>query len=213
MIPFPYEDTPEFISRKGAIQAHYLQEVPGRHASPTEEKKFEACCTKLLRLAELHWDFLRARPMSKLERRDQLREAVRRECLPMMGTLGRLYPPLEIYRDSFLKEMAGNRGRKTANPGRGPSPERAEAISTPANSAELDLGPSRKGDPTLLGGETAVSFKVADAFLGITSRARQKAVKGNKLDVIGKGHFKMITVESLLRYVGAFQLKPNHHEP
>lgn len=200
MIPFPYENTNEFIRAKAAIQDRFLQVIPGRHANPTEEKKLEAYCNRLRELAELHRHCLRARDMSEIEHLNLLCEGIERECRQMFGTAGPLYPQLEICRDSLLREMAGNRSRKAANPSKAPSRRSAKAKSIPATSGELDSGPSRKGDPELLGDETVVLLSVADQFLGITSRGRQKAVKAGKLDIVGFGQGKKVTVESLLRY-------------
>jgi hypothetical protein len=59
---------------------------------------------------------------------------------------------------------------------------------------------SQKGDATLLEGKETVSFKIAQAYLGIGERQRQQRVKDKILDVKGGGRNKQITTESLKKY-------------
>ena len=60
---------------------------------------------------------------------------------------------------------------------------------------------SRKGDPALLGAREMVNFQVAEEYLGVSERQRQKLVKQRRLDVRGHGQNRMITTESLRRYL------------
>jgi len=59
-----------------------------------------------------------------------------------------------------------------------------------------------KGDPELLKGHEAVNFRIAEQYLGIGERQRQKLMKGEKpaLTVVGRGSNRRITVESLIQY-------------
>ncbi len=61
--------------------------------------------------------------------------------------------------------------------------------------------PQRKGDITLLASKRAVNFKIAEQYLGISERQRQKLMKQGILAVEGKGHNRKITVESLKAYL------------
>lgn len=58
----------------------------------------------------------------------------------------------------------------------------------------------RAGDPSLLDGKQAVPLHTADLYLDLSSRQRQKLCKKGTLDVIGKGHYRKITTDSLRRY-------------
>jgi len=57
---------------------------------------------------------------------------------------------------------------------------------------------SQKGDPALLKGE-AVTFTTAEKYLGIKERQRQNLVRQGSLKVIGEGHNRKITAESLMK--------------
>jgi hypothetical protein len=59
---------------------------------------------------------------------------------------------------------------------------------------------SRKGDNKLLEGKDAVCFKTTEEYLGIKSRQRQQLVNNGRLIVVGEGHNKKITTESLRKY-------------
>jgi hypothetical protein len=63
------------------------------------------------------------------------------------------------------------------------------------------LGKERKGDTSLLGGSRLANFKIADQFLGVGERQRQKLVKSGVLKIEGKGTNRKITTESLLAYL------------
>jgi len=58
----------------------------------------------------------------------------------------------------------------------------------------------RSGDATLIDGKQAVALKTAEQYLGIAERQRQHLIKKHALDVIGQGHNRKITTESLRRY-------------
>jgi hypothetical protein len=58
-------------------------------------------------------------------------------------------------------------------------------------------GKERKGDATLLADNLAVTFRTAEQYLGITERQRQNLVNDKSLKVVGKGHNRKITTESL----------------
>jgi len=60
---------------------------------------------------------------------------------------------------------------------------------------------SGKGDPGLLGGKSAVPLRTAEQYLDISDRHRQNLMKSGILEVIGQGHNRKITTESLLRYL------------
>ena len=62
---------------------------------------------------------------------------------------------------------------------------------------------SRKGDQALLAGKELVTFKTAEAYLGISERQRQILMEKETLVVKGKGHNRKITTESLLEYLPA----------
>ena len=55
----------------------------------------------------------------------------------------------------------------------------------------------QQGDATLLGEKLLVSFKTAEQYLGISERHRQNLVSDQILTVVGKGHNRKITTESL----------------
>jgi hypothetical protein len=59
----------------------------------------------------------------------------------------------------------------------------------------------RKGDPALLGDTNAVNFKIAEEYLGIRERQRQKLIKSGALIVQGGGANKKITTQSLKEYL------------
>jgi len=59
----------------------------------------------------------------------------------------------------------------------------------------------RKGDIALLGDRDAVNFKIAEQYLGLGARQRAKLIKQEQLSVIGGGTNRLITTESLRRYV------------
>jgi hypothetical protein len=61
-------------------------------------------------------------------------------------------------------------------------------------------GKVRKGDAALLVGN-AVTFRTAEQYLGIKDRQRQKLMKSGALKVVGKGHPRKITTDSLRDYV------------
>lgn len=69
---------------------------------------------------------------------------------------------------------------------------RNKASTTPAGSLEGDTRP--------FSNKNSVTFPEAEAYLGIGSRQRQKLMKQGKLDVIGEGLNKRITVASVTRY-------------
>jgi hypothetical protein len=62
-------------------------------------------------------------------------------------------------------------------------------------------GKERKGDGALLAGRSAVRFETAEEYLGIKERQRQALVKKGALIVVGKGHGRKITTESLKEYL------------
>ena len=59
----------------------------------------------------------------------------------------------------------------------------------------------RKGDASLLGDKRLITSRMAEAYLGITERQRQKLIKGGVLKVEGQGHNRRITAESLKAYL------------
>jgi len=69
------------------------------------------------------------------------------------------------------------------------------------NIEELQARADNVANPALLEGHKAVSLRTAREYLGIGPRAVQMAVKKEKLVIVGKGHTKKITVESLLAYL------------
>jgi len=78
-------------------------------------------------------------------------------------------------------------------------PKAALPASTESTQA-VATNPSRKGDPTLLDGKESVSFKIAQQYLGVGERQRQRLIESGKLDVVGEGQHRRITTESLKRY-------------
>jgi len=60
-----------------------------------------------------------------------------------------------------------------------------------------------KGNGILLKGKLSVNFRTAEEYLGITERQRQKLVSTQALQVVGKGHNRKITTESLINYLPA----------
>lgn len=60
---------------------------------------------------------------------------------------------------------------------------------------------TRPGDPALLGDKHSVNFLVAEAYLGVSERQRQRLIKKNVLEVTGQGTNRRITTESLRRYL------------
>jgi hypothetical protein len=59
---------------------------------------------------------------------------------------------------------------------------------------------TRKGDPTLLGDKASVSYPVAQEYLGISDRQRQRLIKDKVLDVVGQRPNCRITTDSLRQY-------------
>ena len=62
-------------------------------------------------------------------------------------------------------------------------------------------GRTQRANPVLLGNKKAVNFHIAEQYLGITERQRQKLIRKGALDVIGGGNGRLITTESLRRYL------------
>ena len=62
-------------------------------------------------------------------------------------------------------------------------------------------GAGRKGDPRALGEMNAVNFVIAEAYLGIKERQRQKLMKSGALIVQGGGANEEITTQSLKKYL------------
>jgi hypothetical protein len=60
---------------------------------------------------------------------------------------------------------------------------------------------SRKGDATLLGEKRLVNFAIAELYLGIGERQRQKLIGEGTLRVEGQGTNRKVTVESLKAYL------------
>jgi hypothetical protein len=60
-----------------------------------------------------------------------------------------------------------------------------------------------KGDPLPLNGKSAVRFGVAERYLGIGERQREKLIKGQSpaLIAVGRGRNRRVTVKSLLDYL------------
>lgn len=59
----------------------------------------------------------------------------------------------------------------------------------------------RRADPTLLLNKELVNFQTAELYLGITSRHRQNLMQNGVLEFRGGGKNRMITTESLRRYL------------
>lgn len=66
---------------------------------------------------------------------------------------------------------------------------------------DREEGQARKGDPDLLGDKTDVSFRTAEQYLGIADRQRQYLIAKGILKVVGGGHNRKITTESLRKYL------------
>jgi hypothetical protein len=195
----PYEHTREFIGAKAAIQERFLQVLPGRHVVRTEAEKLEALSCKLRDLAVLHRDSLTFSGISESNQRMYLREAIMRECSVLLGPAGQLYPKLVKCRDLLLREMIAEEPR-AASPSEPPSPETMQAAPPGTKPAET-CARYAKGDIRLLHNQTAANFVVAETYLGIKRRGLQKAIKAGKLEVVGEGRNKKVTVESLKRYL------------
>ena len=91
-----------------------------------------------------------------------------------------------------------------------PSPEDHPAVSSISTSngmergapkKEAKRGNARKGDSALLYGKDAVSFRTAEQYLGISERQRQHLISSGALKVVGAGHNRKITTESLKKYL------------
>jgi hypothetical protein len=67
---------------------------------------------------------------------------------------------------------------------------------------------AHKADPVLLGTKKTVNFRIAEEYLGVTARQRQRLISMGRLEVIGGGSGKQITTESLRRYLPPAE-KPN----
>jgi hypothetical protein len=80
--------------------------------------------------------------------------------------------------------------------GENPAALGAASATTKQDDARPRLGKERKGDASLLVGY-AVTFRTAEQYLGITERHRQNLVSDQILTVVGKGHNRKITTESL----------------
>jgi hypothetical protein len=122
----------------------------------------------------------------------------------LFGYTGHSYAELERYRDSLLRELVGGNVEEPIAKPSNPSSLKVNVATAnvAAKSAEpLDAEDSKKGNPLLLRNQTAVNCQVAREYLGIGPRGLQKAIKAGKLDVIGVGQNKKVTVESLLRYL------------
>jgi hypothetical protein len=88
--------------------------------------------------------------------------------------------------------------------------QRAAVQNTPALGVEADSakregtkqrpGKERQGDASLLVGN-AVTFRTAEQYLGISERHRQNLMSDQVLTVVGKGHNRKITTESLRKYL------------
>lgn len=66
---------------------------------------------------------------------------------------------------------------------------------------EASPGKERKGDVTLIDGKPAVTFRTAEAYLGISERQRQNLVRAGILKIEGQGQNRKITTESLKVYL------------
>ena len=90
----------------------------------------------------------------------------------------------------------------SAGEGQLPAVENRAALGVKSGTAKQECpkqrpGKERQGDASLLAGKHAVSFRTAEQYLGITERQRQNLVKGQSLIVVGKGHHRKITTDSL----------------
>jgi hypothetical protein len=83
-------------------------------------------------------------------------------------------------------------------------------LTTATTPTEHTQEATRKGDPTLLGEKNMVNFQIAREYLGISERQRQKLCANGALIVVGGGHNRKITTESLRRYLP--QENPNKAE-
>jgi len=201
---FPYEHKLEFIRAKAEVQDRFLQAIPWNRARQTEQGTLEACRTKLREMAELHWGFQKFHPLAESDEQRFLRLAISRECKDLLAHVGQHYPELEGCRDSLLREMVGDTVEEPgiANPSTSASLKHVGAETVPTKPAEPpDAERSKKGDSRLLCNQNAVNFKKAEEYLGITRRGLQKAIKAGKLDVVGGGRNRKVTVESLKRYL------------
>jgi hypothetical protein len=88
-----------------------------------------------------------------------------------------------------------------ANPSDSSSPKHRDAATVSAKPVGANARYPNKGDLRLLHNLNAVNLHVACEYLGIGRRGLQKAVKAGKLDVIGEGQNRKITVASLRRYL------------
>jgi len=68
---------------------------------------------------------------------------------------------------------------------------------------DYEKGQTRKADPSLLRDNEAVNFRIAEQYLGVSERQRQKLVRKGALVVVGGGKNRKITTESLRKYLPA----------
>jgi hypothetical protein len=72
-----------------------------------------------------------------------------------------------------------------------------------------EKGQTRRADPSLLRDNNAVNFRIAEQYLGISERQRQKLVKKGTLEVVGGGQNRKITTESLRKYLPPQKTRTN----
>jgi hypothetical protein len=65
---------------------------------------------------------------------------------------------------------------------------------------DIKEGPSQIGDSALLGDKEAVTFRIAERYLGVTARQRQKLIVKGALEVLGRGNRRLITTKSLREF-------------
>jgi hypothetical protein len=94
----------------------------------------------------------------------------------------------------FFNLVGGNRASKSGTIAR--RSNHCESIN-PLGNGKIE----RRGDPTLLQNRDLVNFPTAEAYLGVTSRQRQKLIRQGILECRGGGQNRMITTESLRRYL------------